>query len=202
MRVLLNGRDIGGLDPHLQRRLWGRRSDRVVEGVTISAQESIAARARELQLLLGGTAAAVAALLALNLFIVVARAPQVLIYVIPALAAAALFIGGLVFFIYTMMLGDHRKRVEARASEALPGGTTVRLDGTGLSVGGLSWAWPSLKVDELGIRQRQGEHQRITYVERLVLSDGRRAIPLDALFLTNGRAVLEQAWLRTAEPPV
>ena len=199
MRVLLNGRDIGGLDPHLQRRLWGRRSDRIVEGVTISAQDSIARRARELQLLLGGTAAAVAIMLALNLFIVIARAPQVLDYVLPAFAAAALFVGGLVFFIYTMMLGDHRKRVEARASDALPAGTTVRLDAAGLSVGGLSWAWSSLKLDELGIRQRQGNHQRITYVERLLLSDGHRAIPLDALFLDNGRAVLEQAWFRVAE---
>ena len=111
-----------------------------------------------------------------------------------------MFVGGLVFLLYTMMLGDHRKRVEARAAEELPAGTTVRLDAAGLSVGGLSWPWTSLKVDELGIRQRQGNHQRITYVERLILSDGRRAIILDALFLGNGRAVLEQAWFRVADP--
>jgi hypothetical protein len=200
MRVLLNGRDIGGLDPHLQRRLWGRRSDRVVEGVTISARESIAARARELQLLLGGAAAAVAVLLALNLFIVIARAPQAIGYVIPVLAVVVLFVGGLVFLLYTLMLGDHRRRVEARASDAMPAGTTVRLDAAGLSVGGLSWIWTSLKIDEVGIRERQGDHRRITYVERLLVSDGRRAVPLDALFLSNGRAVLEQAWFRMAEP--
>ena len=81
MRVLLNGREIGGLDSRLERRLWGRRTDQVVEAVTISPEDSIAARSRELLLLLGGASALVAVLLALNLFIVVAKAPEAMGYV-------------------------------------------------------------------------------------------------------------------------
>ena len=73
-------------------------------------------------------------LLALNLFIVVARAPQGAGHA-PGFAAA-LFVGGLVFLLYTLMLRDHRKRVEARASDAMPPGSMVRLDAAGLTVGG------------------------------------------------------------------
>lgn len=197
MRVLLNSRDIGGLDPRLERRLWGRRNDKVVEGVALSAEQSVAARARQLQLLLGGAVAAVAILLALNLVIVVVEAPQVMGYVFAALAGAMVAIGALVFGLYALMLRDHRRRVDARTSAGLPSGTAVRLDATSLAVGGQTWPWLGLTVEELGIRERHANKQRVTYVELLSLSDGHRSIPLDALFLSNGRAVLEQAWYRT-----
>jgi hypothetical protein len=202
MRVLLNGRDIGGLEPHLERRLWGRRSDQVVEGVAISPEQSIAARSRQLRLMLGGAAALVAVILALNLFIVAARAPQAMGYVAVAAAMAVAVTSALMFGLYALMLGDHRHRVEARATNQLAPGTPVRLDPAGLSVGGHASAWSALSVEQLAIRQRLANKQRITYVEQLTLVDAQRRVNLDALFLGNGRAVLEQAWFRAraAEP--
>ncbi len=197
MRVLLNGRDVGGLDQGLERRLQGRPSERVIEAVAWSPADSIRARGRELLLLLFGTAAIVAFLLCLNLFIVALRAPQVMGYVAAAFAGAAILVAGLVALLYALMLGAHRRRVEARAAVAqLAAGTTVRLDATGLAVGGRLSAWAALTIDELGVRQRQGSESRVTYIERLVLSDAARVIPLDALFLSNGRAALQQAWYR------
>ena len=148
-------------------------------------------------LLLFGTAAMVALLFCLNLFIVSLRAPQVLGYVAAAFAGGAGFTAGLVVsaLLYVLMLGAHRRRVEARAAlPQLPAGTAVRLDAAGLSVDGRLRAWSSLTIDEVRIRRRQGSESRVTYIERLVLSDGARAVPLDALFLSNGRAVLRQAW--------
>jgi hypothetical protein len=197
MRVLLNDRDIGGLDARLERRIQGRPGDRVVEALALTASDAIRARGRELMLLLLGTAGLVAFLLCLNVFIIALRAPQAIGYAIPACAAAAALTGAIVAVVYVLMLGAHRRRVEARASAPqLPAGTAVRLDGAGLTVDGRLCAWAALKVDELGVRQRQGSESRVTYVERLVLSDGGRAIPLDALFLSSGRAAPQQAWYR------
>src|SRR5471032_821177 len=188
MRVFLNERDVGGLDVGLERQLQSRPSDRAIECVVWSDAESIRARGRELMLLLFGTAALVVVLLCLNLFIIALRAPQALGYVVLAFSGAAIFTAALVGLLYTLMLADHRRRVEARAAVAqLPAGTTVRLDEAGLTVGGRLCAWSALTVDDLGVRQRQSNKTRVTYVERLVLSDGGRVVPLDALFLSNGR---------------
>ncbi len=197
MRVFLNDRDVGGLDQGLERRLQGRPNDRVIEAVVWSDAESVRARGRELMLLLFGTAALVVFLFCLNLFIVAVEAPQVMGWVAVAFAGAAILVAGLVALLYALMLGAHRRRVEARSTVAqLPAGTTVRLDATGLTVGGRLSAWTALTIDELGVRRRQGSESRVTYIERLVLSDAAGVIPLDALFLGNGRAVLQQAWYR------
>ena len=197
MRVLLNDTDIGGLDARLERRLRGRPSDRLVEGVALTALDSIRARGRELMLLLFGTAGLVAFLLCLNVFIVALRAPQAIGYAVPTCAAAAVLTSAIVAVLYVFMLGAHRRRVEARASLAqLPAGTVVRVDAAGLTVDGRLIRWPVLQVEELGVRERQGSESRVTYVDRLVLSDGGRGLPLDALFLGNGRALLRQAWYR------
>ena len=197
MRVLLNDREIGGLDARLERRIQGRSSGRVVEGVALAASDSIRVRARELMMLLFGTAGLVAFLLCLNVFVVALRAPQAIGYAVPTCVGAAVLTGAIVAVLYGLMLGAHRRRVEARASLAqLPAGAAVRLDDAGLSIDGHAASWATLKLDELGVRQRQGSESRVTYVERLVLSDGARAIPLDALFLSNGRAAPQQAWYR------
>ena len=197
MRVFLNERDVGGLDQGLERRLQGRPNDRVIEAVAWSDAESVRARGRELLLLLFGTAALVAFLFCLNLFIVAVRAPQVMGYAAAGFAGASGFVAGLVALLYVLMLGAHRRRVEARSKVAqLPPGTAVRLDAGGLTVGGRLSAWSALTIDELGVRQRQGSESRVTYIERLVLSDAGRVVPLDALFLGNGRALLQQAWCR------
>jgi hypothetical protein len=195
MRVLLNDREIGGLDARLERRIRGRPSDAVVEGVALAASDSIRARGRELQLLLFGTVGLVALLLCLNLFVVALRAPQAIGYAVAACAAAAVLTGAIVAVLYALMLSAHRRRVEARASLAqLPEGARVRLDSAGLSVDGRTAIWSALRVEALGVRERQGSENRVTYVERLVLSSGGQMVPLDALFLSNGRVVLRQAW--------
>jgi hypothetical protein len=196
MRALLNGRDIGALDERLARRLSGRPTDKVIEAVVISPEASIAARAGQLRVLLGAVAGLVAFILVLNLTIIVTSVPVSMWIIVLVVAITVVVTGGLVFGLYALMLGDHRKRVVARAASAMTAGTEVRLDATVLRAGGEAWLWPTIKVEELGIRERQGEHQRLTYADWLVLTDGRRTIRLDALFLTNGREVLEQAWRR------
>ena len=195
MRAFLNDRQIEGLDQGLERSLGGRPSDGVLEAIAWSDVDSIRARSGELMLLLFGTSGLLALLLCVNLIVVALRAPQVLGYVAAAFAGGAGFTAGLVALLYVLMLGAHRRRVEARAAlPQLPAGTAVRLDAAGLSVDGRLRAWSSLTTDEVRIRRRQGSESRVTYVERLVLSDGALAIPLDAVFLGNGRAVLRQAW--------
>ena len=195
MRVFLNDREIGGLEPGLERPLGGRPNDGALETVAWSDLDSIRARSGELMLLLFGTSGLLVVLLCVNLIVVALRAPQVLGYVAAAFAGGAGFTAGLVALLYVLMLGAHRRRVEAReALPQLPAGTAVRLDAAGLTVDGRLRAWTSLTIDEVRIRRRQGSESRITYTERLVLNDGVRPIPLDAMFLGNGRAVLRQAW--------
>src|SRR5271154_5841646 len=107
MRVLLNDRDIGGLDARLARRIQRRPSDRAIEGVALSAADSVRARGRELMLLLGGTAGLIAVLLCLNGVIIALRAPQAIGYAVPVCAAAALLTGAIVTVLYWLMLSAH-----------------------------------------------------------------------------------------------
>jgi hypothetical protein len=197
MRTLLNGRELDGLDPGLERRLAGGVSNRPVEGVALSDQGSIAARAGQLRLILGAATAFVILSLALNVGIVAARAPQAmaLVWLIASIALGVTL--ALVFGLYVLMLGAHRRRVEARPDTGLAPQTVVRVDAAGLTVAGLVVPWVALTADELWVRERLENRRRVTYVERLGLSDGHRPVVLDALFLTNGRAVLEQAWRRS-----
>ncbi len=206
MRVLLNGRELPGLDSGLERRLAGGLRGGPLDSVALSADGSIAARARQLRLLLGGVGVLVVAILALNLAIVASHVPQVLGIVTLAGAGAVVFVVGLVWLIYALMLGAHRRRVEARPPTGLVDGEAVRVDATGLTLSGQLLPWTTLTVDELWVRERLANERRVTYPERLSLGDGRRAIVLDAVLQTGGQGLLEQAWRRlrraaVAEPP-
>ena len=196
MRVLLNGREVPGLDSGLERRLAGGLRNGPLDSVALSPDGSIAARAGQLRLLLGGVGLLVVAILALNLILVGSRAPQVLGVVALAGVGAVAFVIALVWVIYALMLAAHRRRVESRPDPGLAAGETVRVDANGLAVGGQLAPWTALRIDELWVRERLANERRVTYPERLALTDGRRAIVLDALLQTAGQALLEQTWRR------
>jgi hypothetical protein len=200
MRVLLNGCELpdrdGGLDGGLERRLAGGVRSGPLDSVALSPAGSVAARARQLRLLLGGVGALVVVLLAVNLAVVGARVPQVMGYAAMAGVAGVLFTGALVWLIYTLMLLAHRRRVEARPATGMVEGEHVRVAADGLAAGDRLSAWPGLRIDELWVRERLANERRVTYPERLALSDGHRTIVLDALLQTGGQPLLEQAWRR------
>ena len=196
MRVLLNGRELPGLDSGLERRLGGGVRSGPVDSVALSPAWSVVARAGQLRLLLGGVAALVVVLLAVNLMLVGAKAPQAMGYVGLAAVLGVVFVGALVWLIYTLMLSAHRRRVEARPDPGLAEGEAVRVDASGLTVGGRLTPWPSLHADELWVRERLANERRVTYPERLSLSDGSRTVVLDAVLQSAGQPLLEQAWRR------
>jgi len=196
MRVLLNGRELTGLDSGLERCLGGGLRGGPLESVALSPDGSIAARAGQLRLLLGGVGALVVVLIVLNLALLGAHVPEVMDVAALAGVGAALFVLGLVWAIYALMLAAHRRRVEARPDPGLVGGETVRIDDAGLTVDGLLSPWTLLRVHELWVRQRRANERLVIYPERLALNDGRRAIVLDAVLQTGGQALLEQAWRR------
>ncbi len=196
MRVLLNGRELPGPDSGLERRLAGGVRSGPVDSVALSPDGSIAQRRGQLRLLLGATTGAVVVLVGLNLVLVGAKAPQALGYVALAAVLAIILVGALVWVIYTLMLAAHRRRVEARPDAGMVEGEPVRVDGAGLTVGGQVLAWAGLQADELWVRERLANERRVTYPERLTLSDGRRTIVLDAVLQSAGQPLLEQTWRR------
>jgi len=196
MRVLLNGRELPGLDSGLERRLAGGVRNGPVDSVALSPVGSIAWRGRQLRLLLGAVGAGVVILMAVNLAIVATSAPQATGYVALAAAIAIAFVSVLVWAIYTLMLGAHRRRVEARPDAGMSEGVAVRVDAEGLTVDGRLASWTALGIDELWVRERLANKRRVTYPERLALSGGGRAVVLDAVLQTGGQGLLEQAWRR------
>ena len=196
MRVLLNGRELPGLDSGLERRLAGGVRNGPVDSIALSPAGSVAWRGRQLRLLLGAVGAGVVLLMGVNLAIVATSAPQAMGYVALAAVIAIAFVGALVWVIYALMLAAHRRRVEARPDTGMSEGVAVRVDGDGLTVDGRLAPWTALRVDELWVRQRLANKRRVTYPERLTLSDGGRAIVLDALLQSGGQSLLEQAWRR------
>jgi hypothetical protein len=196
MRVLLNGRELAGLDGGLERRLAGGVRNRPVDSVALSPAGSIAARAGGLRLLLGAVGAGVVILMGANLAIIAARVPSAMGYAALAAVIGLVFTGALVWVIYTLMLGAHRRRVEARPNAGMSEGAAVRVDADGLTVDGRITPWTALRVDELWVRERLADRRRITYPERLALDNGGRITVLDALLQSGGQTLLEQAWRR------
>jgi hypothetical protein len=196
MRVLVNGRDVGALDRRLERRLTERLNDRTVEAVAISPADSVLARRRQVRTMMIAAVSVTVFTLIVVLGIVSTRAPFAIAWLIPVFVLATLVTCGIAYVVFDQMLRAHQRRIDARLPPQLAPGATVRVDPASLSVGGQTWPWSALTVEELGLREWQGSETRMTAVDQLTLNDGARRISLDALFLTNGRAVLAQAWLR------
>ncbi len=196
MRVLLNGRELPGLDSGLERRLAGGVRNRPIDSLALSPAGSIVARAGQLRLLLGAVGAGVVLLMAANLAIIAARVPSAMGYAALAAGIGIAFTGALVWVIYALMLAAHRRRVEARPDTGMSEGVAVGVGADGLTVDGRLTPWTTLRVDELWVRERLADRRRITYPERLALGNGGRAIVLDALLQSGGQTLLEQAWRR------
>ena len=174
MRVLLNGRELPGLDSGLERRLGGGVRSGPIDSVALSPAGSIAERRGQLRLLLGATTGAVVLLVGLNLALVGAKAPQALGYVVAGGGLAVVLVGALVCGHLHADAGRAPPPGRGAGSDAgmLDGRASVRVDGAGLTVGGQILAWAGLKADELGVRERHANERRVTYAERLTLSDG------------------------------
>jgi len=196
MRVLVNGRDVGALDRRLERRLTQQLNHRVVEAVAISPADSALGRRRQLRVMSIACMAVVIFSLLVVLGVVWIRAPYAIGWLIPVFVLAAAIAAGIGGVTFNLMQGDHQRRIDARPPPQLAPGVIVRADASSLSVGGRGWLWTALTVEELGLREWQGSEARMTEVDQLSLSDGASQIVLDALFLTNGRTVLTQTWLR------
>ena len=196
MRVLLNGRELPGLDSGLERRLAGGVRNRPIDSLALSPAGSIVARAGQLRLLLGAVGAGVVLLMAANLAIIAARVPSAMGYAALAAGIGIAFTGALVWVIYALMLAAHRRRVEARPDTGMSEGVAVGVGADELTVDGRLTPWTTLRVDELWVRERLADRRRITYPERLTLDNGGRAIVLDALLQSGGQTLLEQAWRR------
>jgi hypothetical protein len=108
-------------------------------------------------------------------------------------------LGALIWFLFRRNLADVRTRAEAIGSLEPPG-TAIRIDASGLSVGGAMHAWPDVTIEEVGVAERNANNSTVFYIERLTLAAAGRPLLLDTQALTNGRPIVEQTW-RLARSP-
>jgi len=156
MRVLVNGKPVDGLDPKLERRLSVVRRRDSVEGVVLTADAIVAARARTMRILFGFLGGLCVLTMGALLFAAAKEAPRDLPIVVALALLGALAIGSLMAFGYRRDLAKTAAGAGPRLARMAPPGTMIRVDDTGLTVGRQANPWPAVEVDALEITRVSG----------------------------------------------
>ena len=144
--------------------------------------------------LLFGVAGGLGAIFGLGLLgVAAAYEPRDLVLTLPLTVVAVLAIWLLMRFVWRRNLAKVVARAEAQVALTAPG-QAVRVDATGLAIGGATFSWPQITVQELGVLERSDSDSTSWEVDRLTLLARGRSLMLDAQVVSNGRMVVRQAW--------
>jgi hypothetical protein len=116
-----------------------------------------------------------------------------------------LLVGSLMVFMYFLHQLRIRKwseKLDHRLQGLAPAGTTVSIDANGLTVGGDSFAWPSLAIELVEVRTFSvADSDDVTHmVERLqIKTQDRRTLVLDRYMVSDGAMLVDSVWRRLSQ---
>jgi hypothetical protein len=92
------------------------------------------------------------------------------------------------------------RKMAHRIEGLMPVGTVLAIDGTGLSVGPETFAWPTLAIDTVelstGSLPSGDTSTDIMIVERLSVAAGPKTFMLDRAMIENGMLLVDNVWRR------
>ena len=194
MRYLVNGKPVDGVPAGDLRNLTVARERPEAEAVLISTDDALR-RYKKLLKILYGFLAVVIALVPPAL---VAADPGDWTILVPPVLAVWAFFAWFLPFMFKRKVRQFTARMTTTILPAAPG-TKLRVDQTGLTIGGKSWEWSRLAIESIGLERVQsgGDYPtNSTILQSLVLSAGGERIPLDGNTLSTGSAILDQIYRR------
>jgi hypothetical protein len=202
MRASLNGKLLDGLSPKLENALTLSKPQPPVEGLARSAGE--AATAVTVQQLIPTIAIAVMSAVFLFGFLpTVDPKDRALIFPLAIVVVIAVMTFAIV------MVRRRARSARAVAQRALPGmpagGTAIRADDTGLTLGSRTMPWSAFALTAVDLGQGQASPEggrTITYIKAVELQSAAGPVLLIDDHITNSRALLDTVWrkLRATAP--
>lgn len=193
--VSINGAPAIPLDAKLARNVRVKRAEAVVEGVVLTADQSVE-RAKQRMAIFYTVAFGVAGVIMLaGLFAAASYEPADLSFLLPLVVVLGGGLAWLASFAWRRNVAKAQARAEAslESSRLAAPGVSVRVDAMGVTVGGSPYAWADLTVREIGVTVITVDDGTAEFVERLTLSGGGRTLVFDSQVLSEPKLVA-QAW--------
>ena len=197
MRVLIGDKLQGPLTAAQEGDVSSVRNAERVEGNVLSAEAATAAylgQTKLIYMILGGSTV----VLTLGLCLLADQQDQMMIFA--AAIGCDLALGLFLIFLLRRRGKAWKARLPQRAAGLPPVGTTIAVDTAGLVIGGRTFPWPSLRIDEVELAEFTSERRSVYFIERLLLGAGSEAIALDAAMIGKGRLVVGNVWRRMRPP--
>jgi hypothetical protein len=201
MRVVVNGRPADQLEASIERQLVSGSPHARVEGAVMGADEAVAATARNLRILYG-VLCGLAAVIMLGVLIGVgAYEPRDLVWLVPFVLLLGGGLGLFMRFTYRRNTGKVRQRAVEQLPRMPPTGAVVVVEADGLGIGQDRYAWSALAVGAIDVSATTFNDAPLNLIERLELEGAAgRPLVLDAVLISNGRAVVDEIWRRLRAP--
>lgn len=193
MRVLIADKPQGELTAKQEGNISSVRKEERVEGTVLSPEEATQAylgQTRLLYVIMAGSTV----VLTFGLCLLADAQDQTMIF-------AAAIGCDLALALFLVFLLRRRARIWKdklpQRSVGLPmTGTRIVVDTAGLVVGGRTFPWPSLRIDQVDLAEFSSERRSVYFIERLALAAGSEAIVLDAMMIAKGRLIVGNVWRR------
>jgi hypothetical protein len=197
MRVVVNGKAADQLEPAIEKQLVSGSPHEHVQGAVMGAEAAVAATGRNLRILYG-VLCGLAAVIMLGLLIGVGSyEPRDLTWLIPLVLVLAGALALLLRFTYRRNTGKVRQRAVEQLPRMPPPGAVVVVDAGGLGIGQDRYAWSALAVSAIDVTATNFNDAPLNLIERLELDGATgRPLVLDAVLVSNGRAVVDEIWRR------
>lgn len=193
MRVLVGDTPQGELTAKQEGNISSVRKEERAEGTVLSADEATQAylgQTKVLYMILGGIT--LAATFGLSLLADPPDQAMIFAVAIGCNLALALFL----VFLLRRRSGVWSGKLPQRMAGLPPVGTRIVVDAPGLVVGGRTFPWSSLRIDQVDLAQFTSESRSVYFIERLALAAGAEAIVLDAMMIAKGRLIVGNVWRR------
>lgn len=206
MRILIDDKAVDGLTAKHEKAFFLSKVQETVKGRILTPAEAtriFIAQTRKWFMIFG----AIGLVLMVGIVIagVVGEPKSAAIFIL----FAVVMIGALGLFLALLL--RHRVKVFTakmthRNEGLMPVGTVLAIDGTGLSIGPETFAWPTLAIDTVelstGTLPSGDTSTDIMIIERLSVAAGRKTYMLDRAMIENGILLVDNVWrrLRAAAP--
>lgn len=194
MQYLVDGKPVEGVPTRDVNNLRVAHERPEAEAVLISRDAALQ-RYKKLLKILYGFLAVIIALAPPGL---AAADPHDWVILVPMVAVIWAIFAWFLPFMFRRKVGQFAARMNVTTLPAAPG-TAVRVDQTGLTIGGKSWTWPLLSIDSIELtRSSTGGDYPTSYtiLQSLGLTAGGERIQLDGNMLSTGSAILDQIYRR------
>jgi hypothetical protein len=194
MQYLVDGKPVEGVPTRDVNNLRVAHERPEAEAVLISRDAALQ-RYKKLLKILYGFLAVIIALAPPGL---AAADPHDWVILVPMVAVIWAIFAWFLPFMFRRKVRQFAARMNVTTLPAAPG-TAVRVDQTGLTIGGKSWTWPLLSIDSIELtRSSTGGDYPTSYtiLQSLGLAAGGERIQLDGNMLSTGSAILDQIYRR------